>query len=248
MERMNNLKDKLNRLRLYYLRLNIESIIHNAQINKVSYLDLVESFVDSEISSRDSRDFERRFKAAHLPVKHDLNSYDYNFSAGISKQQIKELRELLWIENAYNLILMGPSGTGKTFIAAGLVYEAISKGYKAYLLTMEEVINIIRLKDISPTAMNNYNKLVRAHLVAIDDIMLFPVKREEATGFFNLINALHERSSVIITTNKAPTEWVETLSDEVITTALLDRLMYRCEVIKLEGDSYRIENRKTIFK
>ena len=90
--------------------------------------------------------------------------------------------------------------------------------------------------------------LRHAGLLAIDDIMLFPVKKEEATAFFNLINTLHEKTSIIITTNKAPTEWTQMLDDEVLTSALLDRLLYRCEVVKLTGTSYRLENRKTIFK
>ena len=74
------------------------------------------------------------------------------------------------------------------------------------------------------------------------------MKKEEATAFFNLINTLHEKTSIIITTNKAPTEWTQMLDDEVLTSALLDRLLYRCEVVKLTGTSYRLENRKTIFK
>ena len=143
---------------------------------------------------------------------------------------------------------MGPSGTGKTYIAAGLIYEAVKQGYKAYMLTMEDIITTIKMKEISPNAMSAYNKIVRANLIAIDDIMLFPVKKEDATGFFNLINTLHEKTSIIITTNKAPTEWAQTLNDEVLATALLDRLLYRCEVVKLTGSSYRLENRKTIFK
>ena len=90
--------------------------------------------------------------------------------------------------------------------------------------------------------------MLKADLVAIDDIMLFPVKKEDAAGFFNLINALHEKSSLIITTNKAPTEWAKTLDDEVLASAILDRLLYRCEVIKLSGQSYRMGNRKAIFE
>ena len=69
------------------------------------------------------------------------------------------------------------------------------------------------------------------------------MKKEEAVAFFNLINILHEKASVIITTNKAPTEWVSILQDEVLATALLDRLLYRCDVVKLSGTSYRMENR-----
>ena len=77
--------------------------------------------------------------------------------------------------------------------------------------------------------------------------MLMPINKEESTAFFNHINALHEKTSLIITTNKAPTEWTQTIADEVVTTAILDRLLYKCEVVKLSGCSYRIENRKTIF-
>ena len=94
----------------------------------------------------------------------------------------------------------------------------------------------------------SYNRMLRADLIAIDDIMLFPVKKENAVAFFNLVNLLHEHTSVIITTNKAPTEWAETLDDTVLASALLDRLLYKCEVVSLKGTSYRKENRNTIFK
>ncbi len=160
---------------------------------------------------------------------------------------MKELRTLNWVDQAYNVILMGPSGTGKTFIAGGLIYEAVKQGKKAYMMTMEELITTIKMKSISPTAMGNYNRIAKADLVAIDDIMLFPINKEDAAGFFNLINTMHEHTSIIITTNKAPTEWAQTLDDEVLASALLDRILYRCEVINLKGTSYRMENRQTIF-
>ena len=84
--------------------------------------------------------------------------------------------------------------------------------------------------------------------MVIDDIMMFPVKKDDAVAFFNLINALHERISLIITTNKSPKQWADVLQDSVLTTAILDRILYRCEVIKLEAtESYRMKNRKTIF-
>jgi len=89
--------------------------------------------------------------------------------------------------------------------------------------------------------------LLKADLLVIDDIMMFPVDKETAVGLFQLINQLHERTSFIITTNKNPKQWAEMLEDEVLATALLDRLLYKCEIIKLSGKSYRLENRKTIF-
>lgn len=220
------LKSYATRLRLYNLHTSVEEIVHKAQENKPSYLEFLLQVLEKEIVSREKKDYERRLSAAHLPLRHNLDEFDFNFSQGMTTSRMKELRELLWMEQSYNVILMGPSGTGKTYMAAGLIYEAVRQGYKAYMLTMEDIITTIKMKEISPTAMSAYNKILRVNLIAIDDIMLFPVKKEDATGFFNLINTLHEKTSIIITTNKAPTEWAQTLDDEVLATALLDRLLY----------------------
>ena len=219
-----------------------------AQQEKPSYSDFLKGILTMELQGREKRDFERRLSAVCLPARHDLERFDFNYSCGITKPQMKELRNLSRIEQTYNIILMGLSGTGKTFIAAGLVYEAVKNGHKAYFMTMENIITCLKMKELSPSAMTTYRRILNADLLAIDDIMLLPVSREEATAFFNLINTLHEKTSVIITTNKSPREWANDMNDEVLTTALLDRLLYHCEVIKLDGNSYRMENRKTIFE
>ena len=247
MENKETLRAHARELRLYNLMGNLDALIHQAQQDKPTYLEFITTVLTREVQTRRERDFKRRLSSAHLPSRHNLDDFDYNFCSTVTPRQIKELRELTWLDQAYNIILMGPSGTGKTYIAAGLVYEAVKAGLKAYMMPMEELMSIIKMKELSPTAMGTYNKLLRANLIAIDDIMLLPAHKEDAAGFFNLINQLHERASVIITTNKAPTEWAETLDDQVIAAALLDRLLYRCEVIKLKGKSYRMENRKTIF-
>lgn len=89
--------------------------------------------------------------------------------------------------------------------------------------------------------------MLKASLIIIDDIMLFPLEKQDAVSFFNFINLLFEKTAFIITTNKSPKEWAQMLNDQVLATALLDRLLYRCEVINLKVKSYRLENRKTIF-
>jgi DNA replication protein DnaC len=247
MEKIKEIKQHADYLRLTLLRNQAEGFIHQAQIDKPSYIDYTHNMLEQEVLQRQKSDFEKRIKLAHLPRNHDLNQYDYNFSSSISKYQLKEIRELLWLEQAYNIVLMGPSGTGKSYIAAGLVNDAIIKGYRAYFTTMEDLINVLKMKEMTSSALSNYNRLLKAHLIAIDDIMLLPIKKHEAVSFFNLINHLHEQSSIIITTNKSPKQWAEALDDEVLATALLDRILYHCEVIKLEGNSYRMENRKNIL-
>jgi len=241
------IKQYADNLRLTLLRNTAEATIHQAQIDKPSYLEYTHGLLKREIIQRQKADYERRLKMAQIPFDHNLNDYDFSFSSGINKSELRQLRELLWLEQNYNVILMGPSGIGKTYLSAGLVFEAIKSGYRAYFYTMSDLINILNLKEMTSSALGKYNRILKAHLIAIDDIMMFPLKKHEALAFFNLINHLHEKSSVIITTNKSPKQWAETLEDEVLATALLDRILYRCEVIKLSGSSYRMENRKTIF-
>jgi len=248
MEQIQRVKQYADHLRLTLLRSQAERFIHQAQIDKPTYLEYTCDVLEQEVRQRQKTDMDRRMKMARLPRSHDLNFFDYSFASGINKQQLQQLRELVWVEQAYNIVLMGPSGIGKTFIAAGLVHEAILKGYRAYFTGMEDLINVLKMKEMTSNAMNTYNRYLRAHLIAIDDIMLLPIKKNEAVAFFNMINHLHEQCSIIITTNKSPKQWAEALEDEVLATALLDRLLYHCEVVKLEGNSYRMENRKEILK
>jgi len=247
MQQINQIKQYAEILRLTTLKNSPQELIHQAQIDKPTYIEYTHSLLEREVLQRQKTDYQRRLKMAHLPVNHDLETYDFNYAAGITKPELKQLRELLWLEQNFNIVLMGPSGTGKTFLASGLVYQAVKSGYRAYFVTMEDIVSILKMKEITSSALVSYNRLLKAHLIAIDDIMLLPLKKPEAIGFFNLINHLHGQTSMIITTNKSPKQWAETLEDEVLATALLDRLLYRCEVIKLSGNSYRMENRQTIF-
>jgi DNA replication protein DnaC len=235
-------------LRLGNFSVNCADLIHKAIIDKPTYQEFIYNIFKTELDVRQEKELTRRIKAAKLPQTCDLDKFDFNHSAGLTQLQLKQLRELVWLDQMYNVILMGPSGTGKTFITAGLVRDAVLKGYKAIFITMDNLINILRMKDISAKAMTAYNNILKCSLIGIDDIMLMPMKKNEAVAFFNLINSLHEKASIIITTNKAPTEWVEILQDEVIATALLDRLLYHCDVIKLVGTSYRMENRSSFLE
>ena len=247
MNNSNDIKAYCNRLHLPYIQQRLNSIILQAQESQPTYMDFLSGVLKMEAELRDKHTIEMRVKMSLIPAKHNLDEYDFNFISGLSERQLTELRTLSWLEQAYNIILMGPSGTGKTFIAESLIYDAIRMGKKGYLFTMEELVTCLRTKDISLSAMRTYSKIMNADILAIDDIMLFPVKKEDSSAFSNLINTLHEKVSLIITTNKSPSEWAQTLDDEVLATALLDRLLYRCEVVKLSGSSYRMENRKTIF-
>ena len=242
------IKNNCKQLNLSAISSGLDDLIMDAENNKISYLKFIGNLFELEIDHRVQKDKERRAKMARLPLCCNLDLYDFNCGNDLEKQQLNQLRELGWLENNFNVILMGPSGTGKTYIAAGLCFDAVEKGYRAYFKSMGELIHILKMKDVTRNAAAEYKRIIKSHLLVIDDIMMFPVTQNDAVAFFNLINELHDKTSLIITTNKSPKQWADVLNDSVLTTALLDRILYRCEVIKLNGSSYRMKNRETIFE
>lgn len=248
MKKLQQLQQQMNLLRWNALSLEIEQLLQQAQKEQPSYLEWLIQITQRELEYKEGKTQERRLKKACLPLQHQLDYFDITPQNGVSAQQLHQLRELLWLEQHYNLILMGPSGVGKTFIAAGLAYEAIKAGYDALFRTMQQVLDTLKLKEMTRSAKAEYHRFLKAQLLVIDDMMMFPMERGDANRLFHLVNHLHEQSSIIITTNKSPKEWAEVLNDEVLATAMLDRLLYRCEIIKLTGNSYRLANRKSIFE
>src|SRR5690606_6351345 len=226
----------------------LEAAVQQAEKNNVGYTTFTLGLLKAEAEHRSRRDQDRRLKTAGLPAGADLDNFDTTVDNGLSPRKLGQLRELNWIDQIFNVVLMGPSGVGKTRIASGLCLDAVRAGYKAYFRTMQDIVSTLRTKDAVPSQNTEYRRLLKANPIVIDDIMLFPLQKEIAVAFFNFINQVYENASIVITTNKAPAEWAKMLDDEVIATALLDRMLYRCEIIRLSGDSYRMKNRKSFFE
>jgi DNA replication protein DnaC len=248
MDKKQQIKQYCQQFKTTAMAASFEQLIAHAETAGTGFLDFTFNLLKTEADHRFQNELRRRIKSARLPRIHDLNGYDHTMENGLSKTRLNQLRELNWIDQVYNIMLMGPSGTGKTLIASGLCADAVEKGYKAYFRTMDELLTTLKLKDVMPSAKTEYKRLLKANLIVIDDIMLFPVEKTQAVNMFNFINQTYENISFIITTNKLPAEWATLLDDEVLATALLDRLLYHCEIINLSGKSFRLKNRKAIFE
>ncbi|WPV64296.1 IS21-like element helper ATPase IstB [Chitinophaga sp. LS1] len=248
MEKKQTIKQYCHQFRLGGIYNQIDQLVSAAEAAGIGYLEYTVNLLKTEAVHRDYNDTQKRLKTAQLPRSSDLNLFQCKNDSGLSKARLNQLRELNWLDQVYNILLTGPSGTGKSMLAAGLCADAVQKGYKAYFRDMEGLINMFKMKDFSASAKIEYKRLSKAHLIVIDDLMSFPIEKNHAVSFFNFFNSTYEKTAFIITTNKNPAEWATMLNDEVLATALLDRLLFQCEVINLTGKSFRLENRKTIFE
>ncbi|SDZ35823.1 DNA replication protein DnaC [Proteiniborus ethanoligenes] len=247
MEKLEQIKEYAKELNLNHLRINADKIIEEADLKDYSYQDILIKILKNEIELKDKKAYERRLKYAGFPVIKNIEDFDLNFQRSITQKQINRLLEMEWIDRIYNLIFLGPPGVGKTHLAISLGYKAVELGYKVSFVTMDNLMHSLKTQEISRKSKGKMNRILSSSLVIIDELGYLPISREEANLFFQLISTLHEQASIIITSNKGLEDWTELLGDPALTTAVLDRITYRCELFNMTGKSYRLEHRKSLF-
>lgn len=201
----------------------------------------------SEVDLRQKRAAAERIRQARLPTEKSFKEFDVTFQKGISHEQLELLARLEWLDNAFNLVLIGPPGTGKTHLALAIGSKAVNEGYKVSFSTLDNLMHTLKTQEISVKSASRVRYIHKCDLVIIDEVGYLPVSRTEANLFFGLISSLYESASVVITSNKGFEGWGEMLGDTVLTTALLDRLTHKCQVLDFDDVSWRLANRQQIF-
>ena len=211
-----------------------------------TFTDFLEQVLTVEQQQRQQRSRSMLTRMAGFSAIKTLDDYDFHFASGVPERQIRELASLAFIERQENIVLLGPSGVGKTHLAMALGYLATQAGIKTRFISAADLMVQLEIAHRQGRYKEVLSRVVlHPRLLIIDEIGYLPLTRLQAHHFFQVIAARYERGALIVTSNLAFGQWDSTLAeDKVLTAALLDRLLHHAHIISIKGQSYRLREKQ----
>ena len=229
---LENLRERLLYLGLHGLLANVETVIHEPWLPQLLQIEETE---------RSRRSLRRRLKAVRLQQYNPMAGFDWSWPTQCDRPLVEELFSLNFIEEPANIVLIGPNGIGKTMIAKNLLHQAIMHGHTARFTLASDMLHDLAAQDSSVSLARRLRRYTSPGILAIDEVGYLSYDSRYADLFFEVITRRYQRNPVIITTNKPFGEWTKVFPNAGCVVTLVDRLMHKAELLKLEGKSYRFK-------
>ncbi|MFC8064564.1 IS21-like element helper ATPase IstB [Streptomyces sp. NPDC057293] len=231
------------KLGLPHLAESLNQYTSRADEAKMGYLDFLDLVLAEELAVRDDRRFRQGLRLSKLPHHKTLDEYDFAFQPELDPRKIKDLATLAFVEAKANAALLGPPGVGKTHIAVALSVAACRAGFSVYFTTLDDMVRQLKVAEAAGRLSSKLRTYLRPGVLVVDEVGYQPLERAEANLVLQVISKRYEKGSIILTSNKTFSEWGQVFGDEVLATAILDRLLHHCDVVSINGPSYRLKNR-----
>jgi len=238
------MQPQLKQLGLTQLEKALPALFETARQEQWTYELFLTRAVATEIEGRDRRAAERRMTAARLPAIKTLEAFDFAFQPSLSERLLWELADLSFVQTATNVLFLGPPGTGKTHLSLALAVKALAVGYSALFTTLTHLAEVLDTASYPGLVRQRLRRYTTPSVLVIDEVGYTKLSPGQAHHFFELVTARYEHGSILLTSNTGFSEWGSLLGDEILATALLDRLLHHAEVIPINGRSYRMKDRR----
>ena len=233
-------------LKMACLHAEWPALAQRAAQTEASFADFLEQLLACELAAREQRKRATLLKLAAMPQVKTLEQFDWKAASGAPKAQIQELAALMFIERAENVVLLGPSGVGKTHLALALGHKAVMAGYKVRFITAADLMLQLAAAKTQGRLKEYFNRAVLGpRLLIVDEIGYLPFGREEANLFFNVVAKRYESASMVLTSNLPFAQWAGAFADDqTLTAAMLDRLLHHAHIVQIRGESYRLRDKR----
>ena len=233
--------ENLKKLKLSTMLRDLESMIRQANQERLSYEEFLLNLSESEVQTRQENGRKRRLREAKFPILKPMEIFDFDAAPGLDIRLMKELSNCDYIKKGRNIIFVGKSGTGKTHLSTALGMEACKQGIRSRFVTGCGLANeLIEARDEKQLG-RAVKRYASYGLLIIDELGYIPFSKEGAQLIFQILAERHERKPVIITTNKGFGDWTQIFGDPSMTAALLDRVTHNAHIINCDWDSYRLK-------
>jgi DNA replication protein DnaC len=233
------------KLGLPHLARSLTDLTGRADTEAMGYLDFLDLVLEEELAVRDERRFRSGLRLSRLPHHKTLDEYDFAFQPDLDPRKIRDLATLAFVQAKANIALLGPPGVGKTHIAVALAVAACRAGFTVYFTSLDDMVRHLTAADAIGRLTRKLHTYLRPNVLVIDEVGYQPLERTQANLVFQVISKRYEKGSTLLTSNKSFGEWGQVFGDEVLATAILDRLLHHCDVVAINGPSYRLKNRLT---
>jgi DNA replication protein DnaC len=238
------LKHHLKALKLPTVLAECEKVAVRCATENADHLTFLLQLCELELIERERKAAERRLKAARFPSAKLLDEFDFSARPSVNKLLVLDLVRGDYWTRQENILLVGPSGTGKTHLATALGMAACAQGRRVRFWRVTELITTLREADQERQLLRLRSHLAKLDLLILDEFGYVPASKAGAELLFDVIATAYERTSVILTTNLPFENWTEVLGNERLTGAALDRLTHRCHILETSGESYRLQDAK----
>ena len=234
----------LEKMKMEHLANQLETVCEQASKRELGFKEFLTEALETEWKGRHLKGVEGRLLQARFPWVKTIEQFEFGFQPSIDRKVIRELAGLGFVDRAENIVLLGPPGVGKTHLAIALGVKAIEAGHRVMFLSLESLLTRLTKAKWENRLERQLQLFLYPKVLILDEMGYLPMNREEASLFFRLLCRRYERASIVVTSNKSFVDWGEIFNDQVLATAILDRLLHHSTTINIKGESYRLKEKR----